>query len=141
MTLLKELLALRERHGAHTEVFDDLDLWQGVGSETNLDSADVEVDYDYSGASHSDHPYGQGTAREHHGASVGIMAVRLIHDTKEYDEDGEKVIGTLKAGTDLMHQPWWKPSWTTWLANKIGENAAEDGDDEPDRDDDRYDDR
>lgn len=136
MKLLKELLALREDNGM-SQTFKDLDIWLGVGSKSNLESADVEVDYDYEPADYTDHPYGMGTAREHHAASVDVMAVRLIKDANEYDEDGDKVVKVLKAGTDLMEQPWWQADWTEWLADKIAEKIGDDDEDfqEPDFDD------
>ena len=137
MKALQSILSLLESHGGYSEVFKDLDLWLAVGSNGDLDSADVEVHYDYEGPSYTDHPYGSTTAREHHGASVDIISVNLLKDTPRRDEDGDKVIGELKAGTDLMEQPWWKSEWTEWLAEKINEKMSEDGDDFDEPDDDR----
>jgi hypothetical protein len=138
---LSEIKTLKEARGGFTENFEQLDLWTGIGSKTNLESADVEVEYDYEAPSHTDHPYGQGTAREYHGSSVDIWSVKLTQDAKVYDEEGDKVVDVLKSGTDLMQQPWWQGKWTEWLAGQIREKAdnAEPDFDEPDEYD-RYDD-
>lgn len=136
MKLLQELLKLRE-HTGPSEPFTDLDIWQSVGSKSDLDSADVDVFYDYEAASHDDHPYGSGTAREHHPAQIQITAVVLAEDADRFDEDGE-VIGKLKEGTDLMSQPWWDDKWNDWLAEKIGDKIDKNRDDDfdvPDDDD------
>lgn len=140
---LSDIKTLRESRGAFTETFDSLDLWQGVGSKTNLEAADVEVEYDYEPPSYTDHPYGQGWAREHHGSSVDIISVKLTQDAKVYDDEGDKVVDTLKKGTDLMDKSWWDSKWTEWLAGQIGEKMdnAEPDFDEPDDDDRYYDDR
>lgn len=117
MSILKELLAMREARHNPTQDFEDLDLWHDGAS--GLESADVEVEYEYEGASHTDHPYGMGTAREHHLASVEVVAVRLKKDAKVYDDSGDKIVATLRAGTNLVSQGWWKKSYTKWLADKI----------------------
>lgn len=117
---LSEIKSTIKEARGFTEVFKDLDLWQGVGSKTNMASADVEVEYDYEGPSHSDHPYGEGTAREHHGSTVGILSVKLLQDADEYNDEDEKT-GVLKKGTDLLKQSWWDNKWTDWLANQIAE--------------------
>ena len=120
MRLLQELLQLRES-GGYTETFKDLDIWRGIGSKSDLDAADVDVTFDYE-RSHTDHPYGAGTAREQHGAVVDIKSVKLLKDTAERDDDN-KVAGTLPKGTDLMKQTWWQKEWTSWLENSVGEQT------------------
>ena len=104
-----------------TETFKDLDLWLARNSDSNLDSADVEVEYEHEAPSYSDHPYGEGSARERHGSSTGIISVKLLKDAHERTEGGEEIVKTLPKGTDLMKQSWWKSEWTDWLADKIGE--------------------
>lgn len=133
MKLLQELLALREAHNSgHSEVFKDLDYW--LDGSFGLESADVEVFYDYEPADYTDHPYGMGTAREHHPASVEIVAVELLKDSSVYDDDGDKVIDVMKKGTDLLQQTWWKDKWTEHLAEEIHEriDKMEPDFDEPD---------
>ena len=123
MKLLQELLALKEaHHNEHSEVFKDLDYW--IDGTHGLESADVEVFYEYEGADYTDHPYGSTTAREHYPASVGILAVELLKDSSVYDEDGDKVIEVMKKGTDLLQQPWWKGEWTDHLEEEIHERIG-----------------
>jgi hypothetical protein len=122
MRLIQELLALRESNLLIHE-FKDLDLWQD--GTFGMDSADVDAHYEYEGRSHSDHPYGEGSAREYHGATCSVELVLLQKDTKVYDDEGDEVVDTLKAGTDLMKQPWWKHEWTRWLEDKICESAED----------------
>lgn len=110
----------KRHHGGDEEHFELLDLWQGRDSDmAGLESADVDVEYEYEPPDYTDHPYGSTYAREHHGGVAHVGAVRLCRDAKIYDDDGDKVIGTLKAGTDLTDQKWWKSSWTDWLSDKI----------------------
>ncbi len=116
---LSEIKTLSESHHGDEEHFKLLDLWQDGAS--NLESADVDVEYDYEPPSYDDHPYGSTTAREHHGGFATVSAVLLSHDSKVYDDDGDKVVSTLKAGTDLMKQKWWKSSYTDWLEEKISD--------------------
>jgi len=123
MSILQELLKLREHRGGRTEIFNNLDLWLGIGSQSNLEPADVEVEFDYEAPSYTDHPYSSSTAREHHGAVVEIMSVKLLKDADEYDEDGDKV-QVLKKGTDLMSLPWWENTWTHWLEDQIAKRMA-----------------
>lgn len=116
---LSELRHLREsRPHSDSMTFKDCDLWLGVGSKSDLDMADVSVEFEYEAPSHTDHPYGEGWAREYHGSSAEILAVRLVHDTNRLDEDGE-VIGVLKAGTDLTEESWWDSAWDSWFEEEI----------------------
>lgn len=137
---LSDIKRLSERkYHMPTEDFQDLDLWQDGAS--GLASADVEVEYEYEGADYTDHPYGSTTAREHHPASCTVYAVKLKKDTPVYDDDGDKVLSTLPAGTDLTKQDWWKQSYTEWLENKIADGIESQESDHDDyRDDDRHDD-
>lgn len=120
------------RHG--TISFEDCDLWMGKGSTSDLDSADVTVEYDYAGPSHSDHPYGSGTAREYHPSSVDIIAVTLDKDTNLLDDNGD-VIGKLPAGTDLTGESWWKAEWSDWFIEKISDQIEDESDEDYDIED------
>jgi hypothetical protein len=76
--LKRHQAALRRRPPKTTEVFKDCDLWMARGGASDLGEADVEVEFDYTPASFSDHPYGSGTAREHHPSSLDIQSVTLV---------------------------------------------------------------
>ena len=107
---------------ANVEVFEECDLWLGKGSQADINVADIDVEYDFTPASHTDHPYGEGTAREYHPAEVNILSVKLRNDVDRTDEDGN-VIGKLAKGTDLLDQPWWLDHWSDWLIEEICERV------------------
>ncbi len=118
---LSDLRSLKEdRNSTDTMEFKDCDIWLDVGSKSDLEPADVSVEFEYEPPSHTDHPYGEGSAREYHSSSVEILAVRLVNDTNRISEDGE-VIGTLTAGTDITEQPWWNHDWEDWFTTDIRE--------------------
>lgn len=145
--LIKELTALsqaarlkessRARHEDTTYDIDGCDLWLAQGSSADIVEADVTVTYEATPASHSDHPYGETTAREYHDAEVSIDAVTLRQDTPILDKD-ENEVGTLKAGTDLMKLSWWDRKWERWIEDQIVNNVEAEPD-YPERE--RYEDR
>lgn len=106
----------KSRPGKGIETFTKFGPWAGDGPD--LDVADVEVKFVYTGPSHTDHPYGEGSAREYHPEEVELESVKLVKDTDRFNEDGE-VSGQLKAGTDLMDQKWWKGSYGDDLIDLI----------------------
>lgn len=69
---------------------------------------DVDVEYDYVGASYSDHPYGSSYAREYHSASATELETKLAHDVEQLDDNDEKVIKTWPKGTNIESLPGWK---------------------------------
>ena len=117
---LSELRMKESRSHHDTMEFAGCDLWLGRGSKSDLDIADVTVEFEYEAPSHTDHPYGEGSAREYHASTVDILAVRLDDDTDRRDDNGD-VIGQLKAGTDLTKESWWLPEWDNWFIEKIGD--------------------
>lgn len=127
MDTLRSLLALRESNhqwsGAYSKVVKDLDYWQGANvndpEASGMSSVDCEVHYDFESGGHTDHPYGEGTAREYHGDEVNIYHVVTLKDADVYDEEGDSVIGKIPAGTDLMAKSWWKDKWSKHLADGI----------------------
>lgn len=68
----------------------------------------VSVEYELEAASHSDHPYGEGTAREEHSAELVISSIKLTDDEELSNDDGDPSGRTLKADTELMSQSWYK---------------------------------
>ena len=91
----------------------DVDIWDRAG----LEPVNVDIDYEFEPSSHSDHPYGEGTAREDHPATVTILKVKLVKDANIYDD--EKVVKVLKSGTDLMKEPFYTPKNTAWLEDQV----------------------
>lgn len=94
--------------------FSGVDIWDEAG----LGPVDITVEYEYEAASHTDHPYGEGSAREHHPAEINLVSVKTTSAAEQFDENGE-VTGTLPVGTDLMKQSFWKGRDGDWLIDKI----------------------
>lgn len=105
--------ALKESRATSMQ-FDDLDIWSEVG----LSEVNVSVTYEYEASSYSDHPYGEGTAREVHPAEVNLISVKVTDAVEITDEDN-KVVEVLPVGTDLMDKDFWKKSDGDWLIDKI----------------------
>lgn len=116
MKLTQELLKLTESRGLSRK-FSNLDIFQPDG----LESVDVEVKYHYEAASYSDHPYGEGSAREHHPASVELISVKLLSDADIENDQGE-VTATLAKGTDLIDQPFWSNEHSDWFIDTLAED-------------------
>lgn len=76
--------------------------------QNGFDEFEVEVIYDYVPASHSDHPYGEGTAREHHASTMDIIDIVTTKEVNQYDEDGVNVIKKWPKGSDVTKFPGWK---------------------------------
>lgn len=133
---LSELKSLTESRGYRPEsmVIYDMDYWTEDG-DYGLAAADVEVEYSYEPAHHTDHPYGSTTAREHHPASVEILSVKLLSDATVYDAEGDKIVGELKAGTELTDKDWWKESWLDDIAETVTDKIYGDIRDHHDHDD------
>ena len=96
----------------HIEVFDD----EGIVP------FDVEVDYDYEPADHSDHPYGDTTAREHHPSSIAINSITSITPIRQLDDD-DKVIKEWPKGTDVMSLPGWSKEDLEWFEEQATNEA------------------
>lgn len=135
--LLKQLITLNEASSTSSEEFSEVDIWQGH-NEVELASADVVVEFYYEPASYTDHPYGSGSAREHHPAELSITSITLKHDTDIVDADGD-VVGQLEAGSELTTQPWWQDSFYEYFEEKLQEQLSSGGDDDFDEPDPYYD--
>lgn len=72
-----------------------------------FDEFDVEVEFDYEGPSHSDHPYGSGTAREDHPASASVILIKTADAVVQLDEN-ERILKIWPKGTDVTTLPGWK---------------------------------
>ncbi len=119
LSLLSELLESRYRDTSTTMKL--VDIWNNEG----LESLDVEAFYYYESSHYTDHPYGDTTAREHHGAVIDLTSVIALEDGKVYDEDGDQVLRVIPKGTDLMKDPIWKEDFTEWFADEIAKELGE----------------
>ena len=72
-----------------------------------FDEFEVEIEYTSDGGSHSDHPYGEGSAREYHGAEIEIKNIALSKDVEQYDDEMEKVVKVWSKGTNIEELPGW----------------------------------
>jgi hypothetical protein len=133
---LFELKSHRPR--VHTP--DTMDLYLDLSEYGMSDEVDVQVEYEYEGESHTDHPYGSGTAREHHPARLTVGEVKTIRDEPTYDQDGNENGTPLPKGTVISNLEWYKhaDSLHDWIEEKVQSKLADMADEnfeEPDRDD------
>jgi hypothetical protein len=85
---------------------------------------DIEVEYSVEDHGYTDHPYGQGTAREEHGSSVNIESAYTVSEVKCYDpENDEKVIKTFPKHTDVADLPGWGDSDWAYLQKKADDHV------------------
>ncbi len=78
-----------------------------MDDKTHYELFEVEATYEYEPDSHSDHPYGDGTAREYHTGSLGFIDLKLKTAAREVDPDTEKLIKEWPIGTDVTKMPGW----------------------------------
>lgn len=104
---------LRENSGG-TRDFEDV---TELGDEL-YEPFTMTVSYWYEGASHSDHPYGEGSAREHHAANWGIDSVKLKSAARHIDEN-EELIKEYPAGTDVTKMPGWDKKLQAYYEDKL----------------------
>lgn len=113
MKLLQELLALRE-HGTgggdyRTFIFKDWDGQDPPGFFVK--PFDVEIEYYYERASHSDHPYQNSYAREHHPGVCSVEKIMAAQDVVFFDEaTGKEELKRFPKGTELKDIPGWDQS-------------------------------
>lgn len=102
-----KLSEIRNLHAPRTEqrefVFDKFDHFEGTMTQY-IEPFDVLVSYECEDGGYTDHPYGEGSAREHHGFSCEVTSVTADEEVKIFDED-EKLIRTIPKGTDLKDIP------------------------------------
>jgi hypothetical protein len=110
---LNEIVKRRQSAMEHLTL-KGVDLWEEVG----IAQISVEVEYEYEPADHEDHPYGSTTAREHFPAQIHLEAVILLEDALVYDDEGE-VVRTLKAGKDLMKEPFFNEDSSDWFIAQV----------------------
>lgn len=108
---------IREAHKGHETDFKKIDF---IGEDEGLLPFNVTVTYDYEPASYSKHPYGEGSATEHHSPVVGI--VRIVTDSPVEQRDiKDNIIRTWPKGTDVKRLPGWKDDHLKWFEDEIAE--------------------
>jgi hypothetical protein len=108
-----KLSEIRKQLPSHKRLNVDLPESSGMGYCL------LEVDYDYDGASFTDHPYGSTSAREEHPAQVSIIAVRNTKDQERYDANGQDVLEIIPRGTDLSKLDWWDDEMSEIVSDAI----------------------
>lgn len=107
MKLLQELMALHEAHQDY--VFKDFDAFEPDGFYVK--PFDVKVEVYVEPGSYSDHPYGEGSARENHAPMVAVEHLSANEDVVFYDEEtGKEEQKRFKAGTELSKIPGYEKS-------------------------------
>jgi hypothetical protein len=109
---LKSLSESRQRRPSSGEgefVYEGFD---GFGPEGFIvHPFDVLVEYYAEEASHSDHPYGDTTAREDHPAHLEVISLTANEDVLYFDEKDEKELKRFPKGTKLQDLPGWDKGW------------------------------
>lgn len=106
----------------HRVELSDVDIWDRAG----LEPVDLEIEFDYEEPSYSNHPYGEGTAREDHPAVIDISAVKLLKDANIYDDNEEKVLRVLAKGTDLLKEKdLVTKQQLKWLEDQVAEKMQD----------------
>lgn len=93
-----------------------------------LDSAsivpfDARVIYEYEAVDYSDHPYGNGTARESHSATVQIISVKNTTIITQLDNEGQP-LKELPIGTNVMKMDSWNKDCLAWFEEQAMSDAG-----------------
>jgi len=118
---LAEIKILKEYNGSSTLVVRGYDGLEPDGMY--VPPFDVEIQF-YSDSESSSHPYGEGSATEHHGRSVEIDSLKLKHDLEIFDDEGEHILRTFKAGTHLQKLPGWSNDSLKYFEQYVLEHAS-----------------
>lgn len=116
--------ALRDEwEDSHTGEFtiQEYDGVQPDDSYTNM--FDIHVEYEVEDHGYTDHPYGQGTAREDHGSSVNVTVMKTAEEVTYHNPDTDEVIKKFPKGTDCVDLPGWNEGDTEFVQNKAEEHA------------------
>lgn len=84
---------------------------------------DVLVTYEYEDLGYSDHPYGEGKARENHGSSVVVTSITANEPVVLKNNDTDKVVKTLPKGTKVQDVPGWDEDSMDFFKQKAEEDA------------------
>jgi hypothetical protein len=98
--------------------------WDGnEPDEGYIKPFDVIVTYKKEDFGHSDHPYGEGSAREQHGMSVFDVVIKTAESVILMDDDGNEVIKTFPIGTLISDIPGWETTSFSIFQDKAEEHA------------------
>lgn len=86
---------------------------------------DVKVEYFAERSSHSDHPYQDGTAREHHPGSLKVQSVTTVKPVKMFNSETDALEKTFPANTELSNMPGWNKSNEFWFEEAAEKNFEE----------------
>jgi hypothetical protein len=85
---------------------------------------DIRVEYEVEDHGHTDHPYGQGTAREEHGSSVNVTVMETNEEVTYHHPETDEIIKTFPKGTDCGDLPGWEESDTEYVQRKAEDHAS-----------------
>lgn len=88
-----------------------------------IEPFDVLVTYEYEDFGYSDHPYGEGYAREQHGASVVIVSLEANEPVKLIDDETGKLIKDFPKGTKLESIPGWSKDFMEYFQEQAEKDA------------------
>jgi hypothetical protein len=140
MSLLQELMALRstvtERYDDDADIDYDPSDDDDNGERSFLireydgcqpadmiiDLFDLEVTYQLDDGGYTDHPYGEGSAREYHGISVEDYNAVAAEDVICRDPETDEIVKTLPKGTKLEDIPGYKKELWKHIEQLIDEH-------------------
>lgn len=93
-------------------------------SDETYEPFTMTVAYWFEAGSHSDHPYGEGSAREEHPADWGITNVTLKSIANHLDENNE-IVKAYPVGTDVRKMPGWDLKLQAWYEEKLADEFSE----------------
>lgn len=119
---LNDIKPLSESIKEHTFIVKD---WDGNQTKNEfVEPFDVLVVYELEDLGHSDHPYGEGTAREYHGHNIYIIDLLANEPVEIKDTAEEKVLKTLPKGTKLQNMPGWDEKFMEYFQQKAEEHST-----------------
>ena len=125
---LSEIRGLAEGKGPETRDFvvkkwDGNEGYQQGTDDVYVEPFDVLVTYEYEDLGYSDHPYGEGTAREHHGSSVVVTSLTSNQEVVLKNNDTDKVVKTYPKGTKVEDIPGWDKDSMEFFQQKAEEDC------------------
>jgi hypothetical protein len=102
------------RSGDSSYSLSNLDILNDEG----FDNFDATAHFYYEADDYTDHPYGEGSAREYHPASIELNKLIAEHDINVIGEDGD-VVRTVAKGTDLMTDKAWSDKLADLVTDQL----------------------